>query len=255
MPVADPDGGIDADPSHTASLFILLDNQGGVGDARTGLPQIEALLARLPLGLAMTDRDGRFLFANRASCAPPADDTMPPPYPSDLVIREDKGALADAVRRYAQGRRRATLRCACGPRRGTGFAEPCRRARAGRWRGAAQPQGFERGNPLKREIAQATKMQAVGQLAGGVAHDFNNVLTAIIGYCDLMLMRHTPGDSDYDDIQQIKANSNRAASLTRQLLAFSRQQTLRPEVLQLPDVVAEVSTLLKRLLGGRSSWK
>ena len=102
---------------------------------------------------------------------------------------------------------------------------------------------------LKREIAQATKMQAVGQLAGGVAHDFNNVLTAIIGHCDLMLMRHTPGDSDYDDIQQIKANSNRAASLTRQLLAFSRQQTLRPEVLQLPDVVADVSALLKRLLG------
>ncbi|MFM6831156.1 MAG: response regulator, partial [Novosphingobium sp.] len=101
----------------------------------------------------------------------------------------------------------------------------------------------------QHEIAQATKMQAVGQLAGGVAHDFNNVLTAIIGYCDLMLMRHTPGDSDYDDIQQVKANSNRAASLTRQLLAFSRQQTLRPQVLQLPDVVAEVSALLKRLIG------
>jgi two-component system cell cycle sensor histidine kinase/response regulator CckA len=62
-------------------------------------------------------------------------------------------------------------------------------------------------------------------------------------------MRHTPGDSDYDDIQQIKSNSNRAAGLTRQLLAFSRQQTLRPQVLQLPDVVSEVSHLLKRLLG------
>jgi two-component system cell cycle sensor histidine kinase/response regulator CckA len=102
---------------------------------------------------------------------------------------------------------------------------------------------------LKRQVAQATKMQAVGQLAGGVAHDFNNILTAIIGHCDLMLMRHTPGDSDYEDIQQIKSNSNRAAGLTRQLLAFSRQQTLRPQVLQLPDVVSEVSHLLKRLLG------
>src|SRR5437763_1414909 len=64
-----------------------------------------------------------------------------------------------------------------------------------------------------------------------------------------MLMRHTPGDSDYDDIQQTKSNSNRAAGLTRQLLAFSRQQTLRPQVLQLPDVVSELSHLLKRLLG------
>ena len=107
---------------------------------------------------------------------------------------------------------------------------------------------------LKRQVAQATKMQAVGQLAGGVAHDFNNVLTAIIGTCDLMLLRHTPGDSDYDDIQQIRANSNRAASLTRQLLAFSRQQTLRPEILQLPDVVSEVGPLIKRLLGEKITY-
>lgn len=255
VPIADPDavavGSAAADPAQTASLFLLIDNQGGVGDARTGIPQIEALLARLPLGLAMTDRDGRFLFANKAFLrAAGHDESGPPPYPSDLVIREDKGALADAVRRFAGGGGSGdvAVRLRSAPE------DPVSLSLAG-VRGLGEGavilslKDSSEETRLKREIAQATKMQAVGQLAGGVAHDFNNVLTAIIGYCDLMLMRHTPGDSDYDDIQQIRANSNRAASLTRQLLAFSRQQTLRPEVLQLPDVVAEISTLLKRLLG------
>ena len=256
VPVADPDAVAGnetaADPAQTASLFLLIDNEGGVGDARTGLPQIEALLARLPLGLAMTDRDGRFLFANKAFLrAAGHDESGPPPYPSDLVIREDKGAIADAVRRFAQG---ASGAGDVAVRLRTSPEDPVSLSIAG-VRGLGEGavilslKDSSEETRLKREIAQATKMQAVGQLAGGVAHDFNNVLTAIIGYCDLMLMRHTPGDSDYDDIQQIRANSNRAASLTRQLLAFSRQQTLRPEVLQLPDVVAEISTLLKRLLG------
>jgi signal transduction histidine kinase len=102
---------------------------------------------------------------------------------------------------------------------------------------------------LKSQVAQATKMQVVGQLAGGIAHDFNNMVTAILGMCDTILLRHIPGDADYDDVQQIRSTSNRAASLTRQLLAFSRQQTLRPQVLKLTDVVAEISPLLKRLLG------
>lgn len=256
LPVADPDGVANTDPARTASLFLLIDSggfgQAGVGEVRAGLPQIEALLARLPLGLAMCDRDGRFLFANAAFLrAAGHDDTIPPPYPSDLVIKEDKGALVDAVRRHAQGQSTAgdvAVRLRAAPE------EPVSLSLAG-VRGLGDGavllslKDSSEEARLKREIAQATKMQAVGQLAGGVAHDFNNVLTAIIGYCDLMLMRHTPGDSDYDDIQQIKANSNRAASLTRQLLAFSRQQTLRPQVLQLPDVVAEVSALLKRLIG------
>lgn len=252
LPVADPDGIANIDPARTASLFLLIDNQGGVGEVRAGLPQIEALLSRLPLGLAMTDRDGRILFANAAFLrAAGHEDTIPPPYPSDLVIKEDKGALADAVRRYAQGTPMAgdvAVRLRSSPE------EPVSLSLAG-VRGLGEGavllslKDSSEETRLKREIAQATKMQAVGQLAGGVAHDFNNVLTAIIGYCDLMLMRHTPGDSDYDDIQQVKANSNRAASLTRQLLAFSRQQTLRPQVLQLPDVVAEVYALLKRLIG------
>jgi two-component system cell cycle sensor histidine kinase/response regulator CckA len=102
---------------------------------------------------------------------------------------------------------------------------------------------------LEMQIAQGQKMQAVGQLAGGIAHDFNNMLTAIIGFSDFLLMNHRPTDPAFQDIMNIKQNANRAAGLVRQLLAFSRQQTLRPQRLQLGDVLSELSILLSRLLG------
>jgi two-component system, cell cycle sensor histidine kinase and response regulator CckA len=102
---------------------------------------------------------------------------------------------------------------------------------------------------LEVQFAQSQKMQAVGQLAGGVAHDFNNLLTAMIGFCDLLLMRFRPGDPSFADIMQVKQNANRAANLVRQLLAFSRQQTLQPRVIDITDVLVELSHLLRRLIG------
>ena len=102
---------------------------------------------------------------------------------------------------------------------------------------------------LEAQFVQSQKMQAIGQLAGGVAHDFNNLLTAITGFCDLLLIRHKPGDPSFGDIQQIKQNANRAANLVRQLLAFSRQQTLRPKVHDVTDILSEVSHLIRRLIG------
>ncbi|MBM3617692.1 MAG: response regulator, partial [Alphaproteobacteria bacterium] len=102
---------------------------------------------------------------------------------------------------------------------------------------------------LEMRFAHSQKMQAVGQLAGGVAHDFNNLLTAMIGFCDLLLLRHPAGDPSFADIMQIKQNANRAANLVRQLLAFSRRQTLQPKILDLTDVLVELSHLLRRLIG------
>jgi two-component system cell cycle sensor histidine kinase/response regulator CckA len=102
---------------------------------------------------------------------------------------------------------------------------------------------------LEQQFVQSQKMQAIGQLAGGVAHDFNNLLTAMIGFCDLLLLRHKPGDPSFNDIMQIKQNSNRASNLVRQLLAFSRQQTLRPRVQDITDILTELSHLLRRLIG------
>ena len=102
---------------------------------------------------------------------------------------------------------------------------------------------------LEAQFVQSQKMQAIGQLAGGVAHDFNNLLTAISGHCDLLLLRHNQGDSDYSDLLQIHQNANRAASLVNQLLAYSRKQTLRPEVMDLRDAMSELTHLLNRLVG------
>ncbi len=102
---------------------------------------------------------------------------------------------------------------------------------------------------LELQFTQSQKMLAVGTLAGGIAHDFNNLLTAMNGFCDLLLQRHQPGDPSFADIMQVKQNANRAANLVRQLLAFSRQQTLQPQILNLPDVISDLSSLLRRLLG------
>ena len=235
------------------SLVVLLDEEDdapAIGASASA--HVRSLVSLMPFGMALVDRDGRFLQMNDGFVRAAAVDCAAPPlYPGDLVVREDKAAVADAIRRFASGATHSTdmaVRLKDHP------DEPVALTIAGaRGLGDAAVLLSLKDNSeesrLKREVAQATKMQAVGQLAGGVAHDFNNILTAIIGHCDLMMMRHSPGDSDYDDIQQIRTNSNRAAGLTRQLLAFSRQQTLRPQILQLPDVVSEVSNLLKRLMG------
>jgi two-component system cell cycle sensor histidine kinase/response regulator CckA len=104
---------------------------------------------------------------------------------------------------------------------------------------------------LEAQFVQSQKMQAIGQLAGGIAHDFNNLLTAISGHCDLLLLRHTQTDPEYADLVQIHQNVNRAASLVGQLLAFSRKQTLKPEHIDLQEVLSDLTHLLNRLVGER----
>lgn len=102
---------------------------------------------------------------------------------------------------------------------------------------------------LEQQFAQSQKMQAVGQLAGGIAHDLNNILTAIIGFSDLLLLNLRPNDPSFKDTMEIKQNGNRAAGLVRQLLAFSRRQTLRLEVLEVSLLVDDLTVLFKRLIG------
>lgn len=103
---------------------------------------------------------------------------------------------------------------------------------------------------LETQMAQTQKMNAVGTLAGGIAHDFNNVLTAILLSSDHLLLQARPSDASFADLMEIKRNANRAAVLVRQLLAFSRKQTMRPAILNLTDVVGDLRMLVDRLISG-----
>ncbi|OHV84027.1 cell cycle histidine kinase CckA [Ensifer sp. LCM 4579] len=116
---------------------------------------------------------------------------------------------------------------------------------------------------LEKQMAQTQKMNAVGTLAGGIAHDFNNVLTAILLSSDHLLLSARPADATFADLMEIKRNANRAAVLVRQLLAFSRKQTMRPTVLNLTDVIGDLRMLVDRMTGtnvkvevdyGRDLW-
>ncbi len=105
---------------------------------------------------------------------------------------------------------------------------------------------------LEVQLAQSQKMQAVGQLASGIAHDFNNVLTPIIGFADLLLSKMRPTDPSFADLMNIKQNANRAANLVRQLLAFSRKQTMQPKLHSLTEAMSDLHNLLSRVLGEKT---
>ncbi len=108
---------------------------------------------------------------------------------------------------------------------------------------------------LENKLVQQQKMESIGQLAGGMAHDFNNMLNAILLATDFLLNAHKPTDPSFQDIMEIRQSANRAASLVRHLLAFSRKQTLRPQVLDLGEVLGDLSVVLRRLIGEKVDLK
>lgn len=109
--------------------------------------------------------------------------------------------------------------------------------------------GEEERAALEAQLRQSQKMEAVGQLAGGIAHDFNNLLQAIMGYTQLSMARCSPEQQVYQDLAQVKKAGDKAAALTRQLLAFSRRQAIRPLFLDMNKVIGDVLKMLRRVIG------
>jgi two-component system, cell cycle sensor histidine kinase and response regulator CckA len=225
---------------HTPMAIATVDKQGGV--IRTN-----PLFARLFHGARSAEGEERSIRA--------------------IVAERDRPALEAAIRAAAAGNGDippvdATL-AGSGERFGRFYVTAVEDGERDREAAIVYALETTEQRELETKVAQTQKMELVGQLAGGIAHDFNNVLSAIMMATDFLLNAHKPTDPSFQDIMQIKQNANRAASLVRHLLAFSRKQTLRPQVLDLGEVLSDLNMLLRRLIGekvtlqvvhGRDLW-
>jgi len=235
--------------------------QAAAPPASTALPRsaepLHWLFADAPVGIVLLDLNGGVTDCNQAFLAltgAAKEMIVGRPF-AECLAREDRGDLSSALSKIVMGIARGTQMEIRLP--GPGGREIVRALYASR---IAGPEGEATGlvihlidateqKNLEVQFSQSQKMEAVGQLAGGVAHDFNNLLTAMIGFCDLLLARHGPDDPSFNDIQQIRQNANRATNLVRQLLAFSRKQTLQPVEFDVVEAMNDLANLLRRLIG------
>ncbi len=260
--------GADGAPGPSRTLVLNRARGDGSDPQRAAEVRFMRFFQNTPMAIATVDRTGRIARSN-ARFVSAFESLLKGDERSILAVVEarDRPALEAAIRKAAEGQ---------------GDIAPVEAALAGsleRWANffvsaveeedrdaeAAIVYALETTaqRTLENRVYQQQKMESVGQLAGGIAHDFNNVLSAIMMATDFLLNAHRPTDPSFKDIIQIKQNANRAAALVRQLLAFSRKQTLRPQILDLGETLSDLGMLLKRLIGekvtlevmhGRDLW-
>jgi PAS domain S-box-containing protein len=218
---------------------------------------LDALVEHSPLGILVLDPEHRVRIANPAfvSLFGYSTEDLKGRNPDDLIAPGDDAFRAEAAAFTLEGLAGRPVHAVTARRRKDGalvevelYGVPL--VVNGRLIGVyAIYQDLSERRHLEQQLIQAQKMEAVGQLAGGVAHDFNNLLTAILGYTDLLAGRLKPGSVESEDLDEIRKAGERAASLTRQLLAFSRQQVLERKVLNVNDLIADLEKMLGRLIG------
>jgi len=262
--------GADGTPGSSRTLVLNRARDDGTDPQRAAEIRFMRFFHHTPMAIATIDRDGRVirtnpLFARLFHDA--RDATGDNRSIRASVAERDRPALEAAIRDAAAGKAGIApvdaLLSGGGERFGRFYVTAVEEAERDQEAAIVYALETTEQRELETKVTQTQKMELVGQLAGGIAHDFNNVLSAIMMATDFLLNAHKPTDPSFQDIMQIKQNANRAASLVRHLLAFSRKQTLRPQVLDLGEVLSDLTMLLRRLIGenvtldvvhGRDLW-
>ena len=262
--------GADGTPGASRTLVLNRARDNGTDPQRAAEIRFMRFFHHTPMAIATVDRDGRIvrtnplfarLFHNVLS-REDGDRTI-----GAVVVERDRAALEGAIADAAGGKGDIApvdaVLAGEGERFGRFYVTAVEEEERDQEAAIVYTLETTAQRELENKLNQQQKMELVGQLAGGIAHDFNNVLSAIIMATDFLLNAHKPTDPSFGDIMQIKQNANRAASLVRHLLAFSRKQTLRPQVLDLGEVLSDLTMLLRRLIGekvtldvvhGRDLW-
>jgi two-component system cell cycle sensor histidine kinase/response regulator CckA len=250
--------GADGTPGASRTLVLNRSRDGGIDPQRAAEVRFMRFFQNTPMAIATVDREGRIADSNGRFAR-----LFQPVFKGEasgersilaVVAERDRAALEAAIRRAGEGQgETAPVDAAlAGPgERFASFFVTAIEDEAEREREAVIVYALETTaqRTLENQVNQQQKMETIGRLAGNIAHDFNNLLGAIMMATDFLLNAHKPTDPSFQDIMQIKQNANRAASLVRQLLAFSRKQTMRPVVLDLGEALSDLTVLLKRLIG------
>jgi two-component system, cell cycle sensor histidine kinase and response regulator CckA len=262
--------GADGTPGASRTLVLNRARDGAADPLRAAEVRFMRFFHNTPMAIATVDREGRIvrtnpLFARLFHSALNLESGSRSI--GAVVAERDRSALEAAIAQAAGGKSDITPVDAAlagdGERFGSFYVTAVEEEERDQEAAIVYTLETTAQRELENKVTQQQKMELVGQLAGGIAHDFNNVLSAIIMATDFLLNAHKPTDPSFGDIMQIKQNANRAASLVRHLLAFSRKQTLRPQVLDLGEVLSDLTMLLRRLIGekvtldvvhGRDLW-
>ena len=248
--------GADGAPGASRTLVLNRARDDGTDPLRAAEVRFMRFFQNTPMAIATVDKQGRIADSNARFAR-----LFHPVFKGDgdrsilaVVAERDRGMLEAAIRKAAAAQSEVAPVDAAlegpGERFASFFVTAIEEA-GERDQEAAIVYALEttQQKTLENQVNQQQKMETIGRLTGNIAHDFNNLLGAIMMATDFLLNAHKPTDPSFQDIMQIKQNTNRAASLVRQLLAFSRKQTMRPVVLDLGEALSDLTVLLKRLIG------